>query len=118
MALPGTSWKWCGRVSSEEQDRRVARGAGPPRPERNPAGSGPGFALLVGLLTALPSYVGGALLGVGLVQVFSDNSHDRGLEAAMTGAFVAGPLAALVGFVVGAGWYRRRRGAVREASSG
>ncbi len=33
--------------------------------------------------------------------MLSSNSHDRDLEAAMAGAFVFGPLAALVGFVVG-----------------
>lgn len=55
-----------------------------------------------GLLWALPSYLLGAFGGGYAVSVFSSNAHDRSLEAAMTGAFVFGPLAALVGFAAGA----------------
>lgn len=65
-------------------------------------------ALLVGLLVAVPCYAGGVLLGIGLVQAFSDNGHDRSVEAAMTGAFVCGPVAAVAGFVGGALVYARR----------
>ena len=65
-------------------------------------------ALLVGLLVALPCYAGGVLLGIGLVQAFADNGHDRSVEAAMTGAFVFGPVAAVAGFVCGALVYARR----------
>ena len=53
------------------------------------------------LLYAIVAYVVVALAGYLLVQQFSSNVHDRALEAAMTGAFVIGPLGAVVGFVVG-----------------
>lgn len=51
-------------------------------------------------------YVGGALLGWALVQALSSNMHDKGLEAAMTGAFVAGPAGAVIGIL--AAWLLRR----------
>ena len=54
-----------------------------------------------GLLWALIGYVAGAFGGGPLVSLLSSNSHDRSLEAAMTGAFVLGPLAAVVAFAVG-----------------
>lgn len=53
------------------------------------------------LLHAIGGYVVGAIAGYLLVQQFSPNVHDRSVEAAMTAAFVAGPLLAAVGFVVG-----------------
>ena len=53
------------------------------------------------LLYAIVAYVVATLAGYLLVQQFSSNVHDRALEAAMTGAFVIGPLGAVVGFVVG-----------------
>lgn len=56
---------------------------------------------LVGLLWAVPFYLVGAFLGGYLVNMLSSNTHDRSTEAAMTGAFVIGPLAAMVGFIVG-----------------
>jgi hypothetical protein len=58
--------------------------------------------LLMGLLWAVPGYLVGAFGGGYLVSVLSANQHDRSLEAAMTGAFVLGPLAALVAFIAGA----------------
>lgn len=71
-------------------------------PERTSAV--PTFArLLIGLVLG---YLLGALLGWGLVQMLSGNRHDKALEAAMTGAFVAGPIGALIGVLVG--WFRRR----------
>lgn len=36
------------------------------------------------------------------MQALSGNTHDRALEAVMTGAFVVGPLVALIAAVVGA----------------
>jgi len=54
-----------------------------------------------GLLWALIGYVAGAFGGGLLVSLLSSNSHHRSLEAAMTGAFVLGPLAAVVAFAVG-----------------
>ena len=52
-----------------------------------------------GLLWMIPS---GAFGGGYLITVLSSNQHDRSVEAAMTGAFVLGPLAAVIGFVIGA----------------
>ena len=52
------------------------------------------------LLYAIVAYVVAALAGYLLVQQLSSNVHDRAVEAAMTGAFVVGPLGAVVGFVV------------------
>jgi hypothetical protein len=57
--------------------------------------------LLIGLLWAVPSFIAGAFGGGYLVNALSSNSHDLDVEAAMTGAFVLGPLAAIIGFVVG-----------------
>jgi Na+/proline symporter len=54
-----------------------------------------------GIVCAIPSYIAGAVAGGLLVQLFSSNVHDRSLEAAMTGAFFAGPIAALAGFIAG-----------------
>jgi len=63
---------------------------------------------LVGLVWAVPSYLVGAFWGGYLLYLVSSNSHDRSLEASMTGAFVLGPLAAVVGFIVGAARTRPR----------
>lgn len=53
------------------------------------------------LAFAIVGYVLGVVIGYFLVLSFSGNVHDRELEAAMTGAFVAGPALALVGAVFG-----------------
>ncbi len=42
-----------------------------------------------------------ALAGYALIELLSSNTHDRDMEAAMTGIFVCGPLGALVGFATG-----------------
>ena len=55
----------------------------------------------IALLHAIVGYAIGAVAGYFLVQQFSSNAHDRAVEAAMTAAFVTGPLGAVVGFVVG-----------------
>ena len=55
-----------------------------------------------GVLWAVPAYLVGAFGGGYLVSLLSSNTHDRSMEAAMTGAFVLGPLSAFAGFVVGA----------------
>ena len=52
----------------------------------------------IGLLCAIAAYVIGAFTGGLLVSLFSSNTHDRGLEAAMTGAFFFGPLAPTLRF--------------------
>ena len=58
--------------------------------------------LLIGFLWAVPGYLVGAFGGGFLLSVMSSNEHDLSVEAAMTGAFVFGPLAALIAFIVGA----------------
>lgn len=61
-----------------------------------------------GILGGLLGYVLGGFGGGFVVSVLASNTHDRSVEAAMTGAFVLGPLAAIVGVLLGA---RRRRAA-------
>ena len=55
-----------------------------------------------GVLWAIPAYLVGAFGGGFLVSLLSSNTHDRSVEAVMTGAFVLGPLTGLIGFIVGA----------------
>jgi hypothetical protein len=55
----------------------------------------------VALLFASVAYLAAAIAGYFLIGLFSANVHDRSVEAAMTSAFVLGPLGAVVGFVVG-----------------
>jgi len=55
-----------------------------------------------GVLWAIPAYLVGAIGGGSLVYALTANRHDRSMEAVMTGAFVLGPLVAVVAFLVGA----------------
>ena len=55
----------------------------------------------IGVLWAAGGYILGALLTYGLIQAFSSNQHDKGVEAAMTAAFAGGPCAAVLAFVIG-----------------
>ena len=57
--------------------------------------------LAIGFGCAVLGYAVGAAGGGLVVDELSSNVHDRSVEAAMTGAFAIGPLAAVVGFVVG-----------------
>ncbi|WP_195162180.1 hypothetical protein [Mesorhizobium sp. NBSH29] len=54
-----------------------------------------------GIVYALFAFPAGALLGYALITLLSGNTHDLPVESAMTAIFVAGPLAAIVAFVVG-----------------
>ena len=56
------------------------------------------FGLVV--LAAIGGYLVGLFGGMGLIEFFSSNQHDRSMEAAMTGAFVVGPLLAVLAVVV------------------
>jgi len=58
----------------------------------------------IGLLWAVAGYVAGAVAGGLLVAAFSANRFDRSMEASMTGAFVTGPLLAVIAFVAGVRW--------------
>jgi hypothetical protein len=55
-----------------------------------------GLSLLAGLV----GYIVGLFGGMWLVSMLSSNTHDRTVEAAMTGAFFIGPLMAILAFVV------------------
>lgn len=55
---------------------------------------------LLSLIAALACYLAGAFGGGARLLALSTNTHDRGLEAAMTGALVFGPAAAVIGFLV------------------
>jgi hypothetical protein len=57
--------------------------------------------ILIALLATLAGYLVGAVGGGWLISILSSNTHDVSVEAAMTGAFVTGPLAALVAFIAG-----------------
>ena len=65
--------------------------------------------LLLALAAGIAAYVAGGVLGGWLVSLLSSNTHDRSVEAAMTGAFVIGPIAALIGFVAAFPLSNRRR---------
>ena len=54
----------------------------------------------IALLCGIAGYVIVAVVGYVLIDHFSSNVHDRAMEAAMTSAFVFGPLGAVVVFVV------------------
>jgi hypothetical protein len=47
------------------------------------------------VLAAIGAYLVGLFGGMVLIKTFSSNTHDKSVEAAMTGAFVFGPLAAV-----------------------
>jgi hypothetical protein len=55
----------------------------------------------VGFLCAILSYPIGVVVGMFLVSQCSPNMHDRSMEAAMTGAFFFGPVAAVIGLLIG-----------------
>jgi uncharacterized membrane protein YfcA len=61
-----------------------------------------GRRLLLGCLWGAASYLAGALAGVLLTTMLSSNTHDKSMEAVMTGAFYTGPVAAVLGFVLAA----------------
>ena len=64
------------------------------------------FSALLGLAIG---YAAGASAGLGLVTLFSPNTHDKSVETVMTAAFVTGPAGACIGFPIGL-WLSRRRG--------
>lgn len=64
--------------------------------------------LLIAALWGIGGYSVFAVGGAYLVVQLSSNAHDRSVEAAMTGAFVFGPVGALLGALVGF-WRASRR---------
>lgn len=54
----------------------------------------------VALLAAILGYVVGLFGTMTAVELVSSNQHDKSLESAMTGAFVGGPLVAVISMIV------------------
>jgi hypothetical protein len=54
------------------------------------------------LLYASGGYLIGAIAGYFAIAALSSNTHDRSVEAAMTGIFILGPVGAILAFVAGA----------------
>lgn len=52
------------------------------------------------LLAAILGYVVGVFGVMAAIEIFSSNQHDKSLESAMTGAFVGGPLIAVISVIV------------------
>jgi predicted peroxiredoxin len=51
------------------------------------------------LLAAILGYVVGLFGTMAAIELFSSNTHDKSMEAAMTGAFVSGPLIAVISMI-------------------
>ncbi|MDP3089320.1 MAG: hypothetical protein Q8N04_01475 [Nitrospira sp.] len=51
------------------------------------------------LLAAILGYVVGLFGTMAAIELFSSNQHDKSLEGAMTGAFVGGPLIAVISMI-------------------
>lgn len=64
--------------------------------------------LATALLALVTGYLVGAVGGYAAIQLLSANNHDRGVEAAMTGAFVGGPLVAIVALVAWIGLRKKK----------
>jgi predicted permease len=56
--------------------------------------------LWLAIVAAISGYCIGFVGGMLLIENLSSNTHDKSLEAAMTGAFVSGPLMAITGVIV------------------
>ncbi len=55
----------------------------------------------IAFFCAIGGYIVAAFLSYFLIGWLSSNTHDRSVEAAMTSAFVWGPVGAVVAFIVG-----------------
>ena len=55
-----------------------------------------GLAVAAGFV----GYMAGLFGGMLAIETFSPNTHDKSLEAAMTGAFVIGPLMAVLAVIM------------------
>ena len=53
----------------------------------------------VALLAAILGYVVGLFGTMAAIELSSSNQHDKSLEATMTGAFVGGPLMAVISVI-------------------
>jgi uncharacterized membrane-anchored protein len=52
------------------------------------------------ILAAIGGYLVGLFGGMVLIEAVSSNRHDQSVEAAMTGAFVFGPFAAVLSVII------------------
>lgn len=52
------------------------------------------------LLAAILGYVVGLFGTMAAIELVSSNTHDKSMEAAMTGAFVGGPMIAVISVIV------------------
>lgn len=52
------------------------------------------------VLAAICGYLVGLFGGLLLIETVSANTHDKSMEAAMTGAFVFGPLVAIIAVIM------------------
>lgn len=59
-----------------------------------------GARIGISFLWAVGCYIGAAIVGYVLIMGTSSNTHDRQMEAGMTAAFLFGPVAAIVGFII------------------
>ncbi len=58
----------------------------------------------IGLLAAIVGYALVAAISYYLIGKFSENGHDRSVEASMTSIFFFGPVGAVVAFILGFIW--------------
>lgn len=65
--------------------------------------------VLLAVLWMVPFYFVGLFGCLWLLPLISQNSHDGALEAAMTGAFLCGPLTAILGFAAGFLFHHSRK---------
>jgi hypothetical protein len=57
--------------------------------------------VVIGVVCGIIGYAIGAVGGGLLISATSSNTHDLSVEAAMTGAFVTGPLVGLLAAILG-----------------
>jgi hypothetical protein len=65
--------------------------------------------ILRAILGLVAGYLVGASLGAAAIDLFSSNTHDKSMEAAMTGAFVTGPIGAILGLIIALVWRRQNK---------
>ncbi len=62
---------------------------------------------LISIASLIAGYLIGAFGGGWLISILSPNTHDRAMEAAMSGAFITGPIGAAIGLVAALALTRR-----------
>lgn len=65
--------------------------------------------LFIGILWGVPAYIGGSFAGGFMLFHLAAAGHDGSIEAAVTGAFVFGPVAALAALIAGFIWAGKPR---------